>query len=176
MTRRTRSDPAQGVDFWPFWGVRLAFFALKNQFVLCSFFGTFVDSKGLIEFVRSILVSFSVFKAFSASPRSISNPFPSPPASIPLYHSNRLAKPLAIVKSAEVRRGPCSFPHGQESTLGGPMPSDARLINYPLLLPHCYSRSLPFCEMGRFCPKMFRSQVFGTWFCCAVYSSSGLSG
>jgi hypothetical protein len=41
-----------------YFGFDLPFFALKNQFVLSSFFDTFVDSKGLVEFVPSILTSF----------------------------------------------------------------------------------------------------------------------
>jgi hypothetical protein len=51
----------QKVDWGLLLGARLAFFALENQFVLSSFFVAFADSKGLIEFVPSILVSFSVF-------------------------------------------------------------------------------------------------------------------
>ena len=54
----------------------MAFFALKNQFVLSSLLSTYVDSKGLIEFVPSILVSFSVFDASSRTAGSISNSLP----------------------------------------------------------------------------------------------------
>jgi hypothetical protein len=61
-------------------GVRLAFFALKKQFVLSSFFGTFVDSTGLIEFIPSILVSFSVFEAFPSPPGRFPISFPRWPA------------------------------------------------------------------------------------------------
>src|SRR5208337_621885 len=40
-------------------------FALILEFVLSSFFDTFVDSTGLIEFVPSILTSFSNFMPIS---------------------------------------------------------------------------------------------------------------
>jgi hypothetical protein len=52
---------------WPFLHskpVCFEFVFVKNQFVLSLFFGTFVDSKGLIEFVPSILTSFSHFPHF----------------------------------------------------------------------------------------------------------------
>ena len=35
-TREFRFDSAQKVGFWPLFRVRFAFFALKNQFVLCT--------------------------------------------------------------------------------------------------------------------------------------------
>jgi hypothetical protein len=54
----------QKTFFWPLFRVCLAFFALKNQFVLSLFFDSFVDSKELIEFVPSILTSFSHFPDF----------------------------------------------------------------------------------------------------------------
>jgi hypothetical protein len=67
------SLPHQERGFDPFLGFVWGSFALKNQFVLSSFFGTFVDSKGLAEFVPSILTSFSHFHAFSRALRPLSS-------------------------------------------------------------------------------------------------------
>jgi hypothetical protein len=57
----------QKAVFWPLFGVCFEFFCPKNQFVLSLFFGIFVDSKGLSEFVPSILTSFSHFHGLSRS-------------------------------------------------------------------------------------------------------------
>ena len=72
-------------------GFDLDSFALKNQFVLGPFFDTFVESKGLTGFGRSILTSFAHFTLFLPFAGTPESPSPAPIHGLAWDKSYRLA-------------------------------------------------------------------------------------